>query len=227
MKLLAIETSTMLGGVALMEDSTLVAEMRMNIQVTHSERILTGIDHLLRHAGFGLEEIDVFGIAIGPGSFTGLRVGLSTLKGLVYASGKPLVSVPTLEAFAWNLPFAAHPVCPLLDARKREVYAGVFIWNNDGFTRLVQERAVRLEDLLAALQGEAVFIGEGAVLYRDTISRIMGSRAHFGQPQDMVPSPANVACLCMRKAERGEFDDPVRLSPLYLRRSEAEIKMGG
>ncbi|MCC6347779.1 MAG: tRNA (adenosine(37)-N6)-threonylcarbamoyltransferase complex dimerization subunit type 1 TsaB [Nitrospirales bacterium] len=227
MKLLAVETSTMLGGVALMEDSTLIAEMRMNVRITHSERVLTGIDHLLRQAGFGLDDIDVFGIATGPGSFTGLRVGLSTLKGLVYASGKRLVSVPTLEAFAWSLPFAAHPVCPLLDARKQEVYAGIFAWENNGFTRLAAERAVRIEELLAALHGDAIFIGEGAVLYRDAISRSMGHRAHFGQPQNMVPSPATVASLCMRKAARGEFDDPVRLSPLYLRRSEAEIKMGG
>ena len=120
MKLLAIETSTMLGGIAVMEDNTLIAESRMNVKATHSERIMADIDNALRRSGFTIDDIDVFGIASGPGSFTGLRVGLSTLKGLSYATGKKVVSVSTLEAFAWNVPFSSHLICPLLDALKRK-----------------------------------------------------------------------------------------------------------
>ncbi len=105
MKLLAIETSTMLGGIAVMEDDTLIAESRMNVKATHSERIMADIDNALKRSGFTIDDIDVFGIASGPGSFTGLRVGLSTLKGLSYATGKKVVSVSTLEAFAWNVTF--------------------------------------------------------------------------------------------------------------------------
>ena len=114
MKLLAVESATMLGGVAIMDGMTLVAESRINVKVTHSERLMNEIDHVLSVAGMDLGDIDAFGISAGPGSFTGLRVGLSTIKGLVYATGKRFIAVPTLEAFAWNIPFSDLQVCPLL-----------------------------------------------------------------------------------------------------------------
>ena len=122
MKILAIETSTMLGGVAIADDSAgLIAEVRLNVKSTHSERLMMEIDHVLKQSFLKMSDIDVFAIAVGPGSFTGLRIGLSTVKGLSYATGKPIVSVPTLEAFAWNFPYCRYPVCTLLDARKKEV----------------------------------------------------------------------------------------------------------
>src|SRR5512140_2634782 len=103
MKILAIETSTMLGGVAIMDEAEgLVIEVRLNVKTAHSERLMTGIDHALKQSGTAVSDIDVFGVATGPGSFTGLRIALSTVKGFAYATGKPVVSVPTLEAFAWN-----------------------------------------------------------------------------------------------------------------------------
>lgn len=226
MKLLAVETSTMLGGIALMEGDTLIGESRINVKVTHSERIMTEIDHLLTRSGWTIDDVDVFGAASGPGSFTGLRVGLSTVKGLVYATGKRLVSVPTLEAFAWNIPFAAHRVCPLFDARRKEVYAGLYQWSETGFIKVMEERALKLEELLAGISEPVIFIGEAAVLHRELIRETLGGLALFGAPQQMVPSPANVAYLCMKKAEEGLFEDPIRLVPRYLRKSEAEIKFG-
>ncbi|HEX8949060.1 MAG TPA: tRNA (adenosine(37)-N6)-threonylcarbamoyltransferase complex dimerization subunit type 1 TsaB [Dissulfurispiraceae bacterium] len=227
MRLLAIETSTMLGGVAIMEDNLLIAETRTNVKVTHSERIMTEVQHILVTSGLRIEDIDVFAVAIGPGSFTGLRVGLSTVKGLVYATGKRLVAVPTLEALAWNVPFSEYPVCPLLDARRKEVYAGVFKWTGSGFTRVVHEQAVKLDHLLPMIKGPAVFLGEGAAVYRDSIEKAIGEKALFAHPQNAVPSPSNVAYLGMKKAEKGEFSDAVGLVPLYLRRSEAELKSAG
>lgn len=226
MKILAIETSTMLGGVAIISDGALIAEVRTNVKVTHSERLMTVIDHALVQSGMKIEDMDAFAIAIGPGSFTGLRVGLSTVKGLVYATGKKLVSVPTLEAFAWNLPFSRHQVCPLLDARKKEVYAGIFKWTDNGFVRTMDERALKIDTLLEEINGPTIFLGEGALIYRTTIEEKLGDAAIFAQPQVMVPSPSNAAYLGMGKAERGEFEDPVGLVPLYLRRSEAEVKLG-
>ena len=217
----------MLGGVAIMEDNLLVAETRTNVKVTHSERIMTEVHHILATSGLRIEDIDVFAVAIGPGSFTGLRVGLSTVKGLVYATGKRLVAVPTLEALAWNVPFSAYTVCPLLDARRKEVYAGVFKWIGGGFTRVVHEQAVKLDHLLSMIKEPAVFLGEGAAIYRDSIERAIGDKAIFAHPQNAVPSPSNVAYLGMRRAARGEFSDPVSLIPLYLRRSEAELKSAG
>ncbi len=116
MKILAIETSTMLGGVAILDEyEGLIAEARLNVKSTHSERLMTAINHTLAQSDLRLSDIDAFAVAIGPGSFTGLRIALSTAKGLVYATGKPFVTVPTLEAFAWNFPFTRYPVCLMLD----------------------------------------------------------------------------------------------------------------
>jgi len=227
MRLLAIDTSTMLGGVAIMDNDTLVAEARINVKVTHSERLMPEIDHVLAQSGLEISDIDVFAFAVGPGSFTGLRVGLSTVKGLVYATGKKLVAVPTLEAFAWNIPFSKYPVCPLLDARKKEVYAGLFKWTDNGFVRVINEQVVEIGRLLSEINGPAFFLGEGSLIYRERIEDALNDRALFAPPQAMVPSPSNVAYLGMRIAERGEFSDPAGLVPLYLRRSEAEVKLEG
>jgi tRNA threonylcarbamoyladenosine biosynthesis protein TsaB len=229
MKILAIETSTMLGGVALMDDSSgLIAEVRLNVKSTHSERLMTEIDHLLRQAGLKISDIDVFAVAIGPGSFTGLRIGLSTVKGFSYATGKPIVSVPTLEALAWNFPYCIYPVCTMLDARKKEVYTALFKWDKEGFLRLIDEMSIKvdrlLEQMMPYIHGKVVFTGEGAHLYRDTIIEVMGEKAIFAPPEKMIPSPANVASIGIRKATKEEFSEPVSLIPFYIRRSEAEIK---
>ncbi len=226
MKILAIETSTMLGGVALMgEPEGLITEVRLNVKTAHSERLMTGIDYALRQGGISMSDIDVFGVSIGPGSFTGLRIGVSTVKGLSYATGKPIVSVPSLEALAWNFPFSAHPVCTMFDARKKEVYAAVFRWQDGGFEKIVRERSVNPAELLKELKGPAIFAGEGAQLYRDLIREVLGENAKFPPPQCGVPSPSNVARLGLKKAMKEEFSEPVSLVPFYIRKSEAEIKM--
>jgi tRNA threonylcarbamoyladenosine biosynthesis protein TsaB len=226
MKILAVETATMLGGIAIMDGMTLKAESRINVKVTHSERMMKEIDRTLKAAGMQIEDIDAFGISIGPGSFTGLRVGLSTIKGLVYATGKKFISVPTLEAFAWNSPFTNLQVCPMLDARRKEVYAAVFRWDEDDFVKVVDHQALKVSNLLTMIDAPTLFLGEGALLNRELIERELGDSAYFGTPPQMVPSPANVALLCMRKSEKGEFDDALKAVPAYHRRSEAEIKFG-
>lgn len=224
MILLAVDTSTSVGGVALLDDARLVAESRLNVRVTHSERLMGEIDAVLAHAKVAVVDIDVFAVATGPGSFTGLRVGVSTVKGLVFATGKRLVTVPTLEAFAWNLPQCRHDVCPLLDARKKQVYGAVFSWQDQGFIRRINEQAIHIDQLVQAITEPTVFLGEGALLYGDSIRKSLGSRALFGHPPSMVPAPSNVAFLGMSRALRNEFADPVSVTPLYLRRSEAELK---
>lgn len=224
MRLLALETATLFGGVAVMEDDTLIAESRAGVKVTHSERVMAEIDHVLRHSGMTIRDIDVFGISIGPGSFTGLRVGLSTVKGLAYSTGAGVVAVPTLEAFAWNLPFTNCRVCPMLDARKKQVYTAIFKWSGDGFVRVLDECAIAVSDLLPRIKEPTVFLGEGMALNREEIAKGLGELALFAAPHKSAPSPANTAFLCMRKALSGEFADAPALTPLYLRRSDAELR---
>lgn len=228
MKVLAIETSTMLGGASIMDaDRGLVAEVRLNVKATHSERLMGGVDLVLRQAGLQISDIDAFAVSIGPGSFTGLRIGLSTVKGFAYATGRPIVGVPTLEAFAWHFPCSAFPVCVMLDARRHEVYGAVFRWEAGGFKRVIDETSIRPADLFARLGNTVILAGEGAILYRDLAMEILGERAVFAAPQHSVPSPSHVAHLGLMKALRGEFADPVRLVPFYIRKSEAEVKLIG
>jgi tRNA threonylcarbamoyladenosine biosynthesis protein TsaB len=226
LKLLAVETATMLGGVAIMEGDRLVAESRLNIKVTHSERLMKEIDRVLQGASLEISDIDLFGISIGPGSFTGLRVGLSTIKGLVYATGKKLVTAPTLEAIAWNVPFSEYQICPMLDARKKEIYTALFRWSGNGFVRDLGECTLSIDELLPKIDTPTLFLGEGAILYKEKIQFVLKDRALFGAPQHMMPSPANVAMLCMGKAEKGEYSDALKALPAYHRRSEAEVKFG-
>ncbi len=227
MRILAIETSTMLGGVAIMDETAgLIIETRLNVKTAHSERLMTEINHALKKAGLHIADIDVFGVAVGPGSFTGLRIGLSAVKGFSYATGKPIVSVPSLEAFAWNFPYSEHLVCTMFDARKNEVYAAVFRWRDIGFERVVDEASIKPADLVSSLKGKVIFAGEGALIYRETIAEIAGENALFPAAQSMVPSPSNVACLGLKKALKADFSEPVSLVPHYIRRSEAEVKMG-
>jgi tRNA threonylcarbamoyladenosine biosynthesis protein TsaB len=227
MRILALETSTMLGGVSVMDDREgLLIEARLNVKTAHSERLMSEVDHALRQAGLGISDIDVFGVAVGPGSFTGLRIGVSTVKGFSYATGKRIVSVPSLEAFAWNFPYSKYPVCVMFDARKKEVYAAVFRWSETGFERVMGEVSIRPADLVRSFEGKVVFAGEGALVYREIITEVAGENALFAAPHAMVPSPSNVAYLGLRKAVEGDFSDPVSLVPWYIRRSEAEVKMG-
>lgn len=225
MKVLALETSTMLGGVAVADEAAgLVAEIRLNVKTTHSERLMTAVDRALDMASLRLGEIGALAISIGPGSFTGLRIGLSTVKGLAFATGKPVVAVPTLEAFARSFAYARHPVCLMLDARKGEVYVSAVRWSGNGFERLFPDSTISPGELLARMEGPVIFSGDGAAIYRKKILEVMGERAIFPSADAMVPSPANVAMLGLERALRSEFSEAAPLVPSYLRKSEAEVK---
>ncbi len=225
---LGIETSTMTGGAALLEDNRLVAESILNVKATHSERLLPGLDRMLRDSGVEISDVDVVAVSSGPGSFTGLRVGMSMAKGLVFASHRRLVCVPTLEAFAWRFPASRHPVCPLFDARKQELYGAVFVWNEACgiFERVVPERALAPGQWIEQLKtfDKVILAGEGARLQMEYFAAALGKRAIFAPAHVMAPSAAAVAFVGAGLARRGAFTDPVAAIPFYLRRSEAELK---
>jgi len=228
MKILSIETSTMLGGVAIIDGAAgLIAETRLNVKTTHSERLMTAVNNTLIQSELTLADIDAFAVAAGPGSFTGLRIGLSTVKGLSYATKKPVVTVPTLEAFAWNFPYCNLPLCLMLDARRSEVYAAVYRWEENTFSTVLECVSIRPEALLETLQGRVLFAGEGVLVYREKILAIMKERAVIAPMDKMVPSPANVAVLGMAKAARDEFAEISGAVPVYVRKSEAEVKWSG
>jgi tRNA threonylcarbamoyladenosine biosynthesis protein TsaB len=221
---LGIETSTIHGGVALLADDRLLASYTLSVEVTHSERLLPAIDRALGDAGLALKDLSGLAVAIGPGSFTGLRIGLSTAKGLAATTGLPLAGVPTLEAMAWAIPFAICPVCPMLDARKAEVYAGIFRHGEGGVARLLPEVAIRPEDLVARIEGPTIFLGDGARIHAGLLREALGARVLFPPLALRGGNPALVAELGLARLRRGEADPLERLAPMYLRPPEAEVK---
>ena len=223
MYVLGIETSTKTGSVAIISDEGIIAQYSLNIEVTHSERLMATVDRVLKDTGIQMRQFDGFSIAIGPGSFTGLRIGLSTIKGLAFATGKPVAAVPTLKALAWSLPYSAYPICPLLDARKNEVYAALYAFNGSVLTQVLTERVVALTKLAGQLKGKTIFTGEASRLFRTEIMKNFGDAALFAPHSVSLPSAAAVAEIGLEMIKNGKRADPDSLSPMYIRRPEAEV----
>ena len=223
MNILGIETATRTGGVAIVSEEGVIAEYTLNIEVAHAERLMSTVERVLKDTGLTLSAIDGFGVSIGPGSFTGLRIGLATVKGLAFTTGKPVAAVPTLKALAWNTPHARYPVCPLLDAKKKEVYAALYRQEGRNVVQELPETVLPLAELAARITGEVLFTGEGARLFGGEIERLFGARAHRAPLAATVPSAASVGELALLMLQNGESDDPDALSPLYIRRPEAEV----
>jgi len=217
----------MAGSIALTEDEKLIAEVMLDINVAHAERLMGSIEWLLKASHISINDIDAFAISIGPGSFTGLRIGLSTVKGLSYATKKPIIAVPTLDAFARRLPFSPYNICPMLDARKNEVYTGLYRWLNGVLEKTIPETAIRPDDFLKEINGKTIFMGEGAKVYRELIMDILKTDGLFAPSFMMSPSASSVAEIAIEKLKKGEIADPVSLTPFYIRRSEAEIHWKG
>jgi tRNA threonylcarbamoyladenosine biosynthesis protein TsaB len=217
MRVLAVETSSLAGGVALLDDERLVAEYLLDVSVTHSERLMAAIDQALADARWGSRDLDALAVAIGPGSFTGLRIAVSTVKGLALALGVPIAAVPTLDAMAAALPWAALPVCPVLDARKGEVYAALYRWTDGTMRREWSYVALAPEVLAARLTEPVIVVGDGA-------SAVHSPHARPLPPPRRVPSPACVGILGLERLRRGDTVAAAALEPLYLRPSEAELK---
>lgn len=222
MKLLTIDTSTTACSVALSCDGELIAEYLVNQGGTLTSRILGCVDTVLRGVGLAVDDLDGFGVALGPGSFTGLRVGIATVKGLALAAEKPVAGFSSLAMLAMNLPWATHPVCPMFDARKKEVYAGVYECR-DLPLALVPDSVVSPAVFLDKITGPAIFIGEGAVRYRELISARLGGKALFAPFTAQLPRASAGALLVADAFARGETVPLELLLPAYIRPSEAEL----
>jgi len=228
MKVLAIETATVAGSVAIIDDSAgLIGEVRMDVKVVHAERLMPSIEWLLKASGIQIDDIDAFAVSIGPGSFTGLRIGLSTAKGFSYSTGKPVMPVPTLDAFARTLPFCSYIICPMLDARKNQVYAALYQWNGSVCSKIMAETAISPADLLNKLSGTAVFMGDGVKIYGRLISDTLRDKAVFAPASRMSPSASTVGEIALEQLKQGIVVDPVSLVPFYIRKSEAEVHWKG
>jgi tRNA threonylcarbamoyladenosine biosynthesis protein TsaB len=224
MKILAVDTSTSAGSVAIVDGLRVLAECNLESARTHNRRLLKTVENLLNYLGWTLDDLDGLAVTLGPGSFTGIRIGISTMKTLAWALDKPYVGIPTLDALAAPLHFASFPVCPVLDARKKEVYAAFYHPDGQGLCRRVSPyQVLPPRNLLLQVQTPTLFCGDGWLQYRDTFRKELGDLAmELSGPHHLVRA-SFVAELARQRFAQGLSDDPVTSVPIYVRPSEAEI----
>lgn len=224
MKILALESSAVACSVCLCEDDFLIAQSYENSGLTHSVTLLPMAEQMLDRVGVRLADVDVIAVAAGPGSFTGLRIGVSAAKGLAWALEKPCAKVSTLEAMAWNMAALPGHLCPVMDARRAQVYNALFLSDGQTVTRLTPDRAISLEELARELDktdGEQILVGDGSQLcYNDLVKR--GYKVRMVPPNLRYQSAWGVARAGWELAKEGKLISAAELVPDYHRLSQAE-----
>lgn len=237
MKVLAVDTSSIVATVAVAvsaiaenddnaaNDGKLIGQYVLNHGKTHSQKIMPMIEELLHDTGLKIGDIDVFAVANGPGSFTGLRIGAATIKGLAHAVNKPVVGISTLDGLAFNLPFCQHLISPIMDARREQVYNALYQWSGGTTQRITDYRAISVEELIEELmkrQEKVVFTGDGVPVFKGQLMKKLGSLCEFAPPNCSMQNAASIAALALKKAAMGEVESYMTFAPFYLRKSQAE-----
>ncbi len=223
-KLLSADTSAKTATVALFENGTLIAEYTQNIGLTHSEGFLPLLEMMLKTTKRDISEIDYYAVTNGPGSFTGLRIGVSTIKGLAHANNKPLVEVSTLDALYENIPHFSGMVCPMLDARRQEVYTAVY----QNGTKILEDTPLSLTDLFVFLKskrGKIMFLGDGAENYRDIIKKELKQKAVFAPQHLILQKASSVGIAAMKQIENKNTVHYSEVSIRYLKASQPEQQL--
>lgn len=224
MLILGIDTSTTLCGVALIEGGQERGAEYIDDGRSHSDKLMPLIHRLLEREGVRMSELDAFAVARGPGSFTGVRIGLSVGRGFSMATSKPAIGVPTLDAMSATIPGSNYQVCPTIDARKGEVYAALFKRANDDQIKLTPDMLLTPEELAARVKEPTLFFGSGLLLYFEKIRSIVGEECFLRWEGGAVNGALGVARIAWRKLKDGWDDSsPQGLEPIYIRKSEAEI----
>ena len=224
MKLLSVDTSTGNSSVCIIEEDQVLVEISLDIGQTHSRHMMTMIQDALDLSRCTLSDLEGFAVVVGPGSFTGLRIGLSTIKGLAVTEGKPVVGISSLDALAFQFGLCPAWVCVMLDARKNEVYSALYE-NTRGLPKKIKrERVGAAEKILQNIQGPCLFVGDGARLYRSKIVEKMGETALFPLSHENRIKASSVAYLGRLKFQNNDVDSIETLVPCYIRPSDAQIK---
>ena len=225
MKILGLDSSGLVATVAVVEDELLLAEYTVNYKKTHSQTLLPMLDEIARMIELDLSTIDAIAVAGGPGSFTGLRIGSATAKGLGLALKKPLVHVPTVEGLAFNLWGTDKLVCPIMDARRNQVYTGIYAFEEGKLCVLEDQMAVdisRIAELLNDRGREVVFLGDGVPVYREQLKELMTVPYSFAPAHVNKQRAAAIATLALSYVQEGRTETAAEHQPDYLRLSQAE-----
>ncbi|MDF2472225.1 MAG: hypothetical protein K0R21_7 [Anaerocolumna sp.] len=228
MKLLAIDSSGLVASVAVVTEDNLIAEYTVNFKKTHSQTLLPMLDEIAKMIDLNLQEIDAIAVAAGPGSFTGLRIGSSTAKGLGLSLNKPIISVPTVDGLAYNLYGTKKLICPIMDARRNQVYTGIYEFVENEFYTVSPQKAVGIDEITAEINQigrEVIFLGDGVEVYKEQLEKLMTVPYSFA-PIHMAKQRAGaIGALGVIYYKNGRLENADNHEPIYLRLSQAEREL--
>lgn len=224
MKILALDTSSVTATVAVLDDDKIIGDYNLNHKKTHSRRLMPMIEELLKSCDLSPKDIDVFAVSLGPGSFTGLRIGIATTTSMAQALGKKVVGVPTLEALAFNLFNSRGLVCPIIDAQKDLVYTAVYKWVDGNMVEVVKQQVLNINELIEKLKmknEEVFFLGDALEKFNELLKEELGEKFNLPPKRFLIPSAAAVGELAKIKIEK---NISLEISPIYMRKSAAEVQ---
>jgi tRNA threonylcarbamoyladenosine biosynthesis protein TsaB len=227
MKIFALDTATQSCSVALIEDKSLLAELTRLNRRTHSRHIMALIDMVCGLSDIKIGDVDAFAVTVGPGSFTGLRIGISTIKGLAFSLNKPVIGISSLDALAWQCAQSPYLICSLLDARKKEGYFCRYRFRNEELVKQGDEKVGAPVEALRDIQEPCIFVGNAAQMYREKISAELGELAHFAARGQNAIRASSIAWLSMAGFSGRGNNDVELLTPRYIRKPDAQIKVPG
>lgn len=226
MKILAIESSAIVASIAIAEDDKLICEYTSNHKKTHSQTLMPMIEEVAKLINLDLQELDAIAVANGPGSFTGLRIGVATAKGLAHALDLPIIPVKTLDALAYNIGYTDKVICPMMDARRNQVYTALYTYEDNVFTNILPSTVVPIEDIFEAIKKtgkQVIFLGDGVAPHKTHIENNFMKEEYVLAPlNNNIQRAASVAALGMEDAIAGKGVSYMNFAPIYLRKSQAE-----
>lgn len=228
MNIIAIDASGIAGSVAYIANGKLVGEYYVCHKLTHSQTIMPMLEHLKGMIGIDLEKVDAIATTSGPGSFTGIRIGVATAKAMAMALQVPLIGIPTLDVMANNMTFTDAIICPIMDARRNQVYTAYYEWQEGELLRMSDHLGVEIDNLLEMLKAEerqVIFLGDGVEVFKDKITEVLGENGKFAPSFLMMQRASTLAHLATKAYEKGEVSDPDTFVPMYLRKSQAEREL--
>ncbi|WP_353093027.1 tRNA (adenosine(37)-N6)-threonylcarbamoyltransferase complex dimerization subunit type 1 TsaB [Tissierella praeacuta] len=227
MKILALDTSTMMATCAVLDENRVLGEYSLNQEETHSEKLVPMVKEVLDSLDLKVSDIDLYGVAIGPGSFTGLRIGVATIKAFAHLFKKPVVGISTLEALAFNLPYG-EIVVPMIDARRDRVYTGIYTWENGKIKTIMDPDVLDiyyLLDILDKSYDKVLVNGDGSLLHKGKIQEGLKEKVRFSTIGQNFCRATSVGELALIKYNEGHTDDCYTLVPEYLRESQAQREL--
>lgn len=224
MRILSVDTATKSCSVAIIDQESLLAEVTFITEQTHAKHLMELINTVIALSGVAVSDLDGYAVTQGPGSFTGMRIGISVVKGLSTASDKPIVGVSTLDVLAFQSTFDTYLICSILDARRGEVYFSRYRIEEDILKKEIDEQVSPPGEAVDGINEACLFIGNGAELYRDVIVDKLGKLAHFAPVFQNTIRASNVGYLSIARFEKNDTDDTVTFAPKYIRKSDAELK---